>query len=50
MKFADKARSRYCIVIGDGELESSSCLMRSMTDGQETPCPLDPGAIANAIK
>ena len=50
MKYADKIRARYTMVIGDGELESGSANLRSMSDKTETPTPLDAEAIKAALK
>jgi len=49
MKYADKIKARYTLVIGDGELENGSANLRSMSDKTETPVSLDAEAIKAAL-
>ena len=43
MKYADKIKARFSMVIGDSELESNSAKLRNMNGGSETVVPLDEG-------
>ena len=49
MKYADKIKARYTLVIGDGELENDSANLRSMSDKNETSVSLDAEAIKAAL-
>ena len=43
MKYADKIKARFSMVIGDSELEANRAKLRSMDSGKETEVPLDEG-------
>ena len=34
MKYADKIRAEYTVVLGDSELESGVCRVKRMSDGE----------------
>ena len=44
MKYADKIRAEYTVVLGDSELESGLCRVKRMSDGETKEVPL--GALA----
>ena len=48
MKYADKSGFSYTAVIGDSELDSGRCVLRSMKDGQEITTEID--GIAAALR
>lgn len=41
MKYADKLRAIFCVVIGDGEVQSGVVKVKNMRTGEETPCTFD---------
>ncbi|MBQ9460581.1 MAG: histidine--tRNA ligase [Clostridia bacterium] len=43
MKYADKIKARFSMVIGDSELEENCAKLRNMNGGKETVVPLDEG-------
>ncbi len=51
MKYADKIGARYCVVIGDAEIQIGSAVVKNMTARTESePIPLDAPSIAAEIK
>ena len=36
MKYADKIKSEYTVIIGDNEIESGVCNLKNMTTGENT--------------
>ena len=49
LKFADKTRARYLVVIGDDEAASGEGKLKRMSDGVETPVPLDAARLTAAL-
>lgn len=41
MKYADKSRARFVIVIGDDEIERGAVNIKNMSDGTQTECAFD---------
>lgn len=50
MKYADRIKARYTVVIGDDELSSGQINMKNMATGAQLPCPLDASAIKTLIQ
>lgn len=43
MKYANKINARFCMVIGDSELEQNQATLKNMTTKEEQKVPLDEG-------
>ena len=41
MKYADRTGARWCLVIGDNELEKGVCVVRDMQGSEQTEVPFD---------
>lgn len=50
MKWADKAKAKYTIVLGDSELENGTATLKPMQGGDAVQVSLDPSEIANIIR
>ena len=50
MKYADKLKIPYVIVIGDDEIANNSVKIKNMETGEETDCKLDEEVIGNILK
>ncbi|MCL2672682.1 MAG: histidine--tRNA ligase [Clostridiales bacterium] len=49
MKYADKAKARHTLVLGENELTSGKAIVKRMEDGTQTETPLDAAAIAATL-
>ena len=49
MKYAGKVAARYVLIVGEDELKTNTCNLKSLTDGVITPLALDARAIADFI-
>jgi len=43
MKYANKIHARFCIVIGDSEIEENTATLKNMETKEEKKVPLDEG-------
>jgi len=50
MKYANRIRARYSMVLGENELATGTANLKDMSTGKEISCTLTPEAIASAIK
>jgi len=41
MKYADKIKTKYTLIIGDSEIKSNKATLRNMTDGSQQEINLD---------
>ncbi len=41
MKYADRLEARWCVVIGDNELEKGVCVLRDMRSSSQSEIPMD---------
>ena len=41
MKYADKLQAKYCIVLGDEEIDSGKAVLKNMKTGEEKEISLD---------
>lgn len=50
MKYADKIKARYSLIIGDSEIESGTARLKNMADGEGVDCALNAEEIVKLIK
>lgn len=50
MKYANKIGAKYCIILGDSEIESNKCNLKNMETGEQTEISLDIAELKNLIQ